>query len=211
MLSVKLWKHSALPQPSIAISLPLSLSNHHSVETAPLSYPSHSVIHYNLSLSLSSLSPPTLQRGAQSDRCNTAVEAWAELAGCRGQTRASSSDWREQRRGDGSGGGSRNKTAVVGIVWVVAVQFQSRLCLRIWMCWSRRSSACEFNMDPDTSTHPEAQHGEWDLKCQGGRKGLEMMRMKLWEKLNRVLVNKEIMSQGFPVSLLLWLGSPFGS
>lgn len=204
--SVKLIKVETFST-ATALSTHISLSLHyHNVETAPLSPPSLSVLRYSLSLARSlSLSLSTLQRGAQSDRCNAAVEAWAELAGCRGQTRASSSDWREQRRGDGSGGGSRNRTTIVS---VVAVQLQSWLCLRIWVCWSGRSSPCEFNMDPETSTHPEAQHGEWDLKRQGGRQRWEMMRVRLWKKLKSMLVNK---SHGFPVSLVLWLGSPFGS
>ncbi len=208
--SVKLIKvetFSTATTPSTHIALSFSTTTMWklllSLSSLPFCAPLLSLAH-SLSLSL-----PTLQRGAQSDRCNAAVEAWAELAGCRGQTRASSSDWREQRRGDGSGGGSRNKTVVAVVVSVVAVQLQRRLCLGIWLCWSGRTSPCEFNMDPDTSTHPEAQHGEWDLK--GGRKRWEMRRVILSKKLKSMLVNKGVRSHGFPVSLLLWLGSPFGS
>lgn len=110
-------KHSAAvpPQPQPPMSHSLHPRN---METASVSPPSHSVLCYTPS-SNPSLFSHSLQREAQSDRCNTAVEAWAELAGgCRGPTRASSS-WQEteQRRGHSSAG---HKTVV--ILPVVAVQ-----------------------------------------------------------------------------------------
>lgn len=108
------WKHSVLPQP-LHLSLPpppqcgncssLSLSFSLAFFLSLLPPILCSVM---LSHSLSTL----FQRGAHSDRCNTVLEGWAELAGCTGHTRASSPDWRKRAK---SGRQKQNKTVVVEI------------------------------------------------------------------------------------------------
>lgn len=129
---------------------------------------------------------PALRRGARSDRCNTAAAAWAELAGCRGQTRASSSDRRDTAEADDIEPWASQQ-----------LHFSCRLIfasVRIWLCWSGSSPCCEFNMDPDTSAHQEAQNGEWDLKWRRG-----------WKKLRTELVNKGV-ELAFVVESY-WLGT----
>lgn len=137
---------------------PVSLSLSVCVETASFSPPSHSVLSLSFSLCLLS------REVAQSDRCNTAVEAWAELAGCRGHTSGSTSELGGGERQSRDGTGRGDKTGLAVVVPAVAAELSSKLCLRIWVCWSERSSLCEFNMDTDTSNHPEAQDGKWEEK-----------------------------------------------
>lgn len=138
---------------------PVSLSLSLSVWKLLLSLLPPILCSLSLSFSLCLLS----REVAQSDRCNTAVEAWAELAGCRGQTSGSSSELGGERQSrDGTGRG--DKTGLAVVVPAVAAKLSSKLCLRIWVCWSERSSLCEFNMDTETSNLPEAQDGKWEEK-----------------------------------------------